>query len=62
MAAQRIDKEREVQFQIDQRKKEKNDFLNAKNKMLILLEIDRCERLGIPYDEKKALENIAKKE
>jgi len=30
--------------------------------MLILLEIDRCERLGIPYDEKKALENIAKKE
>jgi hypothetical protein len=26
------------------------------------LERDRCERLGIPFDEKKALENIAKKD
>ena len=30
--------------------------------MLIQLERDRCERLGIPYNEEKALENIKKKE
>jgi hypothetical protein len=36
--------------------------MNAKRRMMIELEKDRCERLGIPFDEKKAMENIAKKE
>jgi len=40
------------------RKKEKDEFMDAKKKMLIQLERDRCERLGIPFDEKKAFENI----
>jgi len=29
--------------------------------MLIQLERDRCERAGIPFDEKKAFDNIKKK-
>jgi hypothetical protein len=26
--------------------------------MLLRLEMDKCERAGVPYDEKKALEKI----
>ena len=29
--------------------------------MLLQLEMDRCERAGIPYDENKALEKIQQK-
>jgi len=61
LAAQRIDKEREERLAIDLRKKEKADFLREKNKMLLQLEMDRCERAGIPYDEGKALDKIAQK-
>lgn len=43
-------------------KKEKADFLNAKQQMLIQLERDRCERMGIPFVEEKAFEMIKKKE
>ena len=62
LAAQRIDKEREERLAIDLRKKEKADFLREKNKMLLQLEMDRCERAGIPYDEGKALDKIAQKQ
>ena len=30
--------------------------------MLIQLERDKCERLGIPFDESKAIETIKKRE
>jgi hypothetical protein len=30
--------------------------------MLIQLERDRCERMGVPFDESKAFEFIKKKE
>jgi hypothetical protein len=62
LAAQRIDKEREEASAIELRKKEKQDFLRAKNKMLLQLEMDRCERKGIPYNEEEALARIMKKE
>jgi len=29
--------------------------------MLIQLERDRCERMGVPFDEKKVFETIQKK-
>jgi hypothetical protein len=61
VAAQRLDKEREIKSDIDLRKKEKAAFLREKNKMLLQLEMDRCERHGIPYDEAKALEKIQEK-
>ena len=61
-AAQRIDKEREERLQLELRKKEKQEFNDAKKQMLIQLERDKCERLGIPFDESKAVEAIKKKE
>jgi hypothetical protein len=57
-AAQREWKEQEEKNALALRKKEKDEFMDAKKKMLIQLERDRCERLGIPFDEKKAFENI----
>jgi hypothetical protein len=62
LAAQRIDKEREEAIAIELRKKEKQDFLRAKHKMLLQLEMDRCERKGILYNEEEALARIMKKE
>ena len=44
LAAQRIDKEREQKLDIELRQKEKKEFLREKNKMLLQLEMDRCER------------------
>lgn len=61
-AAQREWKEQEEKNALALRKKEKEEFMDAKKKMLIQLERDRCERLGIPFDEKKAFEQIKKKE
>lgn len=37
----------------EQQKKEKAEFLDAKRKMQMQLERDRCERAGIPFDESK---------
>ena len=61
VAAQRIDKERETKLDLEQRQREKKEFLKDKNRMLLRLEMDRCERAGIPYDENKALDKIAQK-
>ena len=46
---------------IELRLKEKKEFLRAKNQMLLQLEMDRCERAGIPYNEDEALARIMKK-
>ena len=43
------------------RKKEKEEFLNAKKKMMIQLERDKCERLGVPFDESKFWEKEKEK-
>ena len=61
-AAARIQKEQEEKIALELRKKEKKEFESAKMQMKIQLERDRCERMGIPFDEKKAFENIKKKE
>ena len=61
-AAKRKLEEQEQVNALAARKKDKEEFLSAKKQMLIQLERDRCERLGIPYNEKEALENIKKKE
>ena len=47
---------------IELRQKEKKEFLRAKNQMLLQLEMDRCERAGIPYNEDEALARIMKKQ
>lgn len=62
LAAQRIEKEREEKLAIELRMKEKKEFLRAKHEMLLRLEMDRCERSGIPYNEDEALAKILKKE
>ena len=55
-------KEQEAKNQLELEKKEKKAFLNAKQQMMIQLERDRCERMGVPFDEAKAFEFISKKE
>lgn len=60
--ARRLQEEQEAAIALQQRKKEKEEFMNAKRQMLMQLERDRCERLGIPFDESKAIENIKKKD
>lgn len=42
--------------------KEKKEFMRAKHQMLLQLEMDRCERAGIPYNEEEALAKIMKKQ
>jgi hypothetical protein len=41
--------------------KEKKRFELEKNHMLLQLEMDKCERKGIPYNEEEALARILKK-
>ena len=61
-AAQREFKEQEAMNALAERKKEKAEFMDAKKQMLIQLERDKAERLGIPFDEKKAMDVIKQKE
>jgi len=60
--ARRKLEEQEMEIAMHQRKKEKEEFMSAKRQMQIQLERDRCERLGIPFDETKAIDNIKKKD
>ena len=60
-AAKRIAKEREQEVAFAQQKKEKAEFLAAKRKMQIQLERDKCERLGVPFDETKFLQQEKEK-
>ena len=52
-AAKRQQAEQDEINAIAQRKRDKEEFLDAKKQMLIQLERDKCERKGIPFDESK---------
>lgn len=43
------------------RKKEKAEFELQKYKVQLQLEMDRCERAGIPYNEQEAIDRIKQK-
>jgi len=55
-AAKREHAEKEQMQALADRKKEKEELMAAKKKMMIQLERDKCERKGIAFDETKFME------
>lgn len=55
VAAKRIFEEQEMIQAIAQRKKDKEELAKAKIQAQLRIERDKCERFGIPFDEKKIL-------